>query len=617
MLQRKPRSTTVLAVRYSQLARVPEGLLNFVKIIFPQVGFRLVRLLGQYYYNDNRRCNFVQSHSLPLNDPISQTKNLHTIAIYPASNDVPLVSFTYELYHALSTNVRAIRLSRKTVAESLGEHVLEKQADFRLMHWLNAQEDNYQLVIYECDFDTSTNWTRRCLRQADAIFVVANGEIKPTRQHFLDEHLKMNQDGIRTRKELVLLWKEEVQAPSGTFEWLKGSWFSGHYHIRAPNRGGGARGAAHVGIIRALREHGIPVDIVGGTSIGSMIGGIFASDPNQDLKSIARAWFMMMSSLWRKIWDLTYWHSAIFTGAGFNRSLQDIFGDKYIEDLWLPYFCITTDISTSEMRVHRSGSLWAYSRASMSLAGYLPPLCDPKDGHLLLDGGYVNNLPADVMRNCGARCVIAVDVGAASETDLYNYGDSLSGLWVLCQRLNPWASPVRILGMEEIQSRLAFVSCVQQLELVKKAPYCHYLRPPIDEFQTLDFVKFDTICDRGYQYGTERLSELIKSNANIKSVMNPEKLHLLAKSHLRHESGLRKPSMRNSFTDLAAQISRIPPRKHHGSLKSLADISIYGDSDWDEEEDDIRSESESRRQSDATEIGDVNDDLSRVVTPRI
>lgn len=54
--------------------------------------------------------------------------------------------------------------------------------------------------------------------------------------------------------------------------------------------------------------------------------------------------------------------------------------------------------STSEMRVHRSGLLWAYVRASMSLAGYLPPLCDPMDGHLLLDGGYVNNLPADVMR---------------------------------------------------------------------------------------------------------------------------------------------------------------------------------------------------------------------------
>ena len=68
-----------------------------------------------------------------------------------------------------------------------------------------------------------------------------------------------------------------------------------------------------------------------------------------------------------------------------------------MQDLWLPYFTITTDITVSDMRVHDSGCLWRYVRSSMSLAGYMPPLCDPVDGHLLLDGGYVNNLPADIM----------------------------------------------------------------------------------------------------------------------------------------------------------------------------------------------------------------------------
>ena len=66
-----------------------------------------------------------------------------------------------------------------------------------------------------------------------------------------------------------------------------------------------------------------------------------------------------------------------------------------LQDLWLPYFCITTDITDSKMKVHRMGSLWHYVRASMSLSGYLPPLCDPVDGHLLLDGGYTNNLPGE------------------------------------------------------------------------------------------------------------------------------------------------------------------------------------------------------------------------------
>jgi lysophospholipid hydrolase len=91
------------------------------------------------------------------------------------------------------------------------------------------------------------------------------------------------------------------------------------------------------------------------------------------------------------------------------RVIEDTFKDKLIEDLWIPFFCISTDISEGRMRVHTTGSLWRYVRASMSLSGYLPPICDPVDGHYLLDGGYVNNVPADVakqhMNACSIICV--------------------------------------------------------------------------------------------------------------------------------------------------------------------------------------------------------------------
>ncbi|MEQ2159250.1 Neuropathy target esterase [Goodea atripinnis] len=164
----------------------------------------------------------------------------------------------------------------------------------------------------------------------------------------------------------------------------------------------------------------------------------------------------------------------------------------------------------------------------MTLSGYLPPLCDPKDGNLLMDGGYINNLPgkyrwslppaapqpppstkttseclgrccfseegrADIARNVGTRTVIAIDVGSQDETDLCNYGDSLSGWWLLWKRINPWAEKVKVPDMAEIQSRLAYVSCVRQLEVVKKSAYCEYIRPPIDRFKTMDFGKFDEI----------------------------------------------------------------------------------------------------------------------------
>lgn len=142
--------------------------------------------------------------------------------------------------------------------------------------------------------------------------------------------------------------------------------------------------------------------------------------------------------------DLTYPITSMFSGAGFNSSICSIFKDRQIEDLWLPYFAITTDITASAMRVHTDGSLWRYVRASMSLSGYMPPLCDPKDGHLLMDGGYINNLPADVARSMGAKVVIAIDVGSRDETDLTNYGDALSGWWLLWKRWNPLAAKVKV-----------------------------------------------------------------------------------------------------------------------------------------------------------------------------
>ncbi|VIO92269.1 Hypothetical UPF0028 protein ZK370.4 in chromosome III, putative [Brugia malayi] len=650
VLQRVPRATTVLAIRFSQLARLPEGLLNFIKIKFPQVGFRLVHLLGQYYTSSIQststfRCGYKDGLSMTTGDPQSHIKNLHTIAVVAATPDVPLTAFTCELYHALTANLRVLRLSSQKIAELLDVSVLEKiltdqtydgQADFRLMHWLNLQEDTYPLIIYECD-TSATSWTRRCLRQADAILFVANGEQKPFQQSLMDDYLNMNEDGIRTNKELILLWDEKTVEPQGTIEWLKGSWFSGHHHIRIHKRmvqwdlkkvsesdivsfyeqniyggkvdsgsdfsrlariltgnaigvvlgGGGARGASHVGVLRAIQEHGIPIDMIGGTSIGSMIGGLYAQEV-EDLEQRAKSWFMMMASIWPKIWDLTYAHSAMFTGAGFNHGLQDLFSDSLIEDLWIPYFCISTDISNSEMRIHRTGPLWAYCRASMSLAGYLPPLCDPIDGHLLLDGGYVNNLPADVMQSMGAKIVIAVDVGSAAETNLYNYGDSLSGFWVLLKKLNPFAEPIKVLNMEEIQSRLAYVSCMQQLQSVKNAGYCQYVRPPIEEFKTLDFYRYDEIRDLGYKHGVKQFGELVKTNEDLKNVIDAEKLRSLKRRYWRREPSklaMYDRGRASSFTNLAAQVSRVPKVREKNSLNDdeVAEDEL-SDVWWDEEE---------------------------------
>ena len=140
----------------------------------------------------------------------------------------------------------------------------------------------------------------------------------------------------------------------------------------------------------------------------------------------------------------------------------------------------------------------------LSVIGYLPPLCDPRDGHLLLDGGYTNNLPADIMRSRGAKHIIAVDVGSIDDMNFTNYGDSLNGFAVFFSRYNPFSKTINVPSQTEIQSRLAYVSCVGKLESVKaasRAGHCEYVRPPIDKYSTMQFGSFDEIREVGFRHG--------------------------------------------------------------------------------------------------------------------
>ncbi|XP_030142754.4 patatin-like phospholipase domain-containing protein 7 isoform X1 [Taeniopygia guttata] len=597
-LTHQPRATTVHAVRDSELAKLPEGALISIKRKFPQVVTRLIHLLGEKILGSLQQ----GGHPLGLHSSSSKwdagnpASNLSTVAIMPVSEEVPLTAFTLELKHALSAVGPALLLTSDNIKQRLGSAALDSIHEYRLTSWLGQQEDIHRIVLYQAD-STLTPWTQRCIRQADCILIVGLGDQEPS----VGELERMLENtAVRAQKQLILLHKEDGPLPSRTVEWLNmRSWCSAHLHIHCPRRvfskrslpklvemyervfqkapdrhsdfsrlarvltgnaialvlgGGGARGCSQVGVIRALIEAGIPVDMIGGTSIGAFMSALYAEERSYNQMRIkARQWAMVMNSVFKTILDLTYPITSMFSGAAFNNSINNIFKDKQIEDLWIPYFTITTDITASAMRVHRDGSLWRYVRASMSLSGYMPPLCDPKDGHLLMDGGYINNLPADVARSMGAKVVIAIDVGSRDETDLTNYGDCLSGWWLLWKRWNPLAEKVKVLNMAEIQTRLAYVCCVRQLEMVKNSDYCEYIRPPIDRYGTLDFGKFDEICEVGYQHGKTVFNVWCRSGVLDKMLKDRQET---CKSKT---DNVTCPT--TSFTDLAEIVSRIEPVK--------------------------------------------------------
>nr|XP_040142639.1 patatin-like phospholipase domain-containing protein 7 isoform X6 [Ictidomys tridecemlineatus] len=577
-LTHQARATTVHAVRDSELAKLPAGALTSIKRRYPQVVTRLIHLLGEKILGSLQQGS-VTGHQLGLHttgskwDICSPAGNLSTVAAMPVSEDVPLTTFALELQHALSAIGPVLLLTSDNIKQRLGSAALDSLHEYRLSSWLGQQEDIHRIVLYQADC-TLTPWTQRCIRQADCILIVGLGEQEPT----VGE---------------MEMYERVFQRPPD-----RHSDFSRLARVLTGNAialvlgGGGARGCAQVGILRALAEYSIPVDMVGGTSIGAFMGALYSEERNYSQMRIqAKQWAEDMTSVVKTILDLTYPITSMFSGAGFNSSICSIFRDRQIEDLWLPYFAVTTDITASAMRVHTDGSLWRYVRASMSLSGYMPPLCDPKDGHLLMDGGYINNLPADVARSMGAKVVIAIDVGSRDETDLTNYGDALSGWWLLWKRWNPLATKVKVLNMAEIQTRLAYVCCVRQLEMVKNSDYCECLRPPIDRYRTLDFGKFDEICEVGYQHGRTVFDLWARSGVLEKMLQDrqgPSKRKACA-----------IPTCPNaSFTDLAEIVSRIEPAK----MATVDDESDY-QTEYEEELLEIPKDTYADFQSTQAELG--------------
>ncbi|XP_021174383.2 patatin-like phospholipase domain-containing protein 6 isoform X7 [Fundulus heteroclitus] len=564
-LTKQPRATTVHAVRDTELVKLPEGTLNNIKRRYPQVVTRLIHLLGQKILGNLQqgRGPFSGSAlSLPnmttSADVTNPASNLSTVAVLPVCDEVPINAFNLELSHALSAIGPTLLLTSDIIRERLGASALDSIHEYRLSGWLAQQEDINRIVLYQTD-SSMTPWTQRCIRQADCILIVGLGDQEPA----LGELEQMLENtAVRALKKLILLHREDGPGPSRTVEWLNmRSWCSGHLHLKCPRRvfsrrsptklrevyekvfektadrhsdfsrlarvltgnsialvlgGGGARGCSHVGVIKAMEEAGIPIDIVGGTSIGSFIGALYAEERSAvRTKQRAREWSKAMNSVFKTVLDLTYPITSMFSGSAFNTSIYKVFQDKQIEDLWLPYFNVTTDITASAMRVHQD---------------------------------------ADIARNVGTRTVIAIDVGSQDETDLCNYGDSLSGWWLLWKRINPWAEKVKVPDMAEIQSRLAYVSCVRQLEVVKKSAYCEYIRPPIDRFKTMDFGKFDEIYDIGYQHG----KLLFTGWARGDIIDNMLKDHRSADyNDSKRADSCTCPGA--DFTDLAEIVSRIEP----------------------------------------------------------
>ena len=439
------RSVTVYALRESAVGVITRPLFENLKLQYPEVMTRLARIALRRV---QRRA------ATPDAFHASDAVSFAVLPVGAPRGGVPLAAFSERLASALAAGGTTLHLSSARLEELLcrpgiAQADVGSSSEPTLADWLRRQEQSHCYVIYEAD-DGWTPWTERCLRMADRVLLVGRGESAPAPTE-LDEPLARHSDSTIT--ELVLLQPDHISRPSGTAAWLARYAAAGHHHIRLGRPtdfdsfvrrvsgrglglvlgGGGARGFAHIGVFRALTEYGVDVDLVGGTSMGAILSATFAMGLNyRDTLKLAR---QLASPL--KLFDPTVPVVSFFASDKVTQVLRRIYGDTQIEDLWMPCFCVSSNLTHAVAMVHRRGPLWQAVRASMAIPGIFSPIL--ADGDLLVDGCVLNNLPIDVMQRLNHNGpIIAVNV--FPDVDLlrdYRFGPSISGWQALAAKLNP------------------------------------------------------------------------------------------------------------------------------------------------------------------------------------
>jgi NTE family protein/lysophospholipid hydrolase len=457
--------------------------------------------------------------------------SLTVVALLPANPAVLLAPFARRLVAALLTIGSTLHLSSERVDDVLGQPGLAQEEieggqgvagarRARLVGWLGEQETRHQIIVYEADA-APTPWTRRCIRQADQILIVGHALDDPTPGEIERALLRDEGGRLRKQKTLVLLHRNGNHLPRGTQRWLAHRQVAQHLHIRWDTAadfgrlarvvagravglvlgGGGARGMAHIGVLAALHEAEIPIDIIGGTSAGALIAAQWAM--GWDAPRLLEATRKLVKS---NLNDYTVPLVSLVAGSTMSEKLKGLYGSTAIEDLWLPFFCVSTNLTRAAMTVHRTGPLWHAVRASNGLPGLLPPVIH--NGEALVDGGLLDNLPIDIMRDlCGGGTVVAVDVTPPVEqAEIAAYGSELSGWQAAWYMFNPFArqNVPNIISM--LYRTVEIGSVFDQKTLIHRGLVDLYLRPPVEEFGMVEHHAIDKIANVGYRFAKTKLA---------------------------------------------------------------------------------------------------------------
>ncbi len=498
-----PRMRTAHAVRDSMVIELPA--LDMLAALQPYPGalfFIMQAVLRRMH-------RYLHGRHGPENSPLT---TLSVLELFPGTGEK---EFTRRLVDALSERHEVCVIGPEEVDRALGPGASETkfsdaEPNRRLVRWVAEQEQKSDIVVFQAG-RTPNEWWNRCLRQADAVLLLgeaSNPRVSNDMRQRLDEAPRL------PTRELVL--RRRPQDRVGDVLGLKTTVGTATHHYWASGTdtevaalvrrltghgigvvlgGGGARGFAHIGLARALAELNIPIDLLGGSSMGAFIAALWARGLTpREMVSVCRDLFVDHNPLS----DFTLPRVSLIRGKRFFAAMRELFGDQRIEDLWRPYYCVSTNLTEGNQHVHTDGDLATWLAASMCIPGVAPPV--GWRGNLHADGGIVNNLPTDVMHSRGRGPVLACSVNTAGTVHCQGFEGPDTAV------LYNWPLDTPRPTLFEILTRTSTLTSESGMARRESLADVH-IRMPVPKVRMFEWQHIDELVRVGYEHAMGVLLE--------------------------------------------------------------------------------------------------------------
>ncbi|HET9694540.1 MAG TPA: patatin-like phospholipase family protein [Steroidobacteraceae bacterium] len=446
-------------------------------------------------------------------------RTLKTIALLPLGSMAPAEALSQQLSEALRTFGSTFVLTQRSMREAGAPPLPATRHEGlspAMVDWLAVKEDEHRFVLYVGD--PGDAFSDIALHHADLILLVAQSSDDPSMRPWERAAFESATAPV-ARRALVLCHDGAAERLEGTAAWLEERRLDFHLHVRSdvPNDlarlarviagqamglvlgGGAARGFAHLGVYRALHEAGIRVDWLGGASIGAVMGAGMATGL-EPATAIERARVAFVGG--KPFGDITLPIISFLRGRRMERLIDEHLPGQ-IEDLPIPFFCVSSNLGNGTVQVHERGSLPRALRASVSLPGIFPPAVI--NGQLAVDGGILDNLPVDLMRARPVGRVVAVDLSSRKDYTV-DYEAVPSPWQVLAGRTLPLSRRYRVPSPVSIMLMAMSIGAIGSARAAG-ARADLLIRPPVGGFSFTDVRVFDRVVEVGYRAGQQALAE--------------------------------------------------------------------------------------------------------------